>query len=195
MIVAGLSELFLLWALGFAFYTNRHTHKNHLVVIALFITTFAAVMGFIRYLELADTQSLHQSLSFAAKHGAMPGFLLGLLWSTFKRAIIAYALLTIVVINIVIHSISPIPMSTDILIVGLSLYLIYELRGDRRPLYCGIIGLALLLSTLIWGAIIADKSLSIGAFHLCLGGFIACITFAAKGLAPVTATPQTTIGT
>lgn len=195
MIVAGLSELFLLLALGFAFYTNRHLHQNHLVDIALFITACAAVMGLIRYLELADTQPIHQGLSFVAKHGAMPGFLLGLLWSTFKRAIIAYALLSIVVINIVINSINPIPMCTDILIVGLSLYLIHELRGDRRPFYCGIIGLALLLSTFIWGVIITDKSLSIGAFHLCLSGFFVFISFAAKGLAPLTATPQTTIGT
>jgi hypothetical protein len=184
MLIAGLSELFVLAALGFALKHNWQNKRSIVVLMALFIITIAAIMGFIRYLELADTQALHQALSFAGKHLAMAAFLIGLLWRCFERPITPYCLLGVALAGFTLNIIEPMAIISDGFIVLLSLYLIYQVRANKPALTQSLTGLTLLLSTLIWGVLIQDESLLTGVFHLCLGSFIILITLAGNALRP-----------
>jgi hypothetical protein len=195
MLIAGLSELLLVAALGFAFLHNVKNSQSLIASTAIICTGAAAIMGFMRYLELADTQSLHQSLSFISKHFAMSAFLTGLLWQRFSQKIIPYFILTITAISFILNTMNSIGVLSDAIIVFLCLYLIYKVRIRRSALIQGVLALLVLTSTLIWGAVIEDQSLLLGVFHLCLACFFILIVLASGALVPQASAAKTTFGT
>ena len=184
MLIAGLSELLLIIGLGFAFF---HTVKNgHSVIIATAIicTAAAAILGFMRYLELADTQSSHEILTFISKHFAMSAFLTGLLWHSFSRKIAPYLILSITAISFILNAMYSVRIISDAIIVFLCLYFIYKARVETTAFIQGVTALFILTSTLIWGLVIEDQSLLLGVFHLCLAGFFILMALAFDTLMP-----------
>lgn len=182
MYIAGLSELLLLSALLFAAKDGAQQQRHPLIYVALGITFCAAVMGLLRYLELADTLSWHQSLSFAGKHFAMASFLIALLWQSLNPKALPYSLVGLALAFSLINYLTPIGIISDAYIVLLSLLLVFKVRQIPQALYMGVSAIALLLSTLAWGAIIQDEDLRIGVFHLCLSSFYVLITLSARSL-------------
>ncbi|NVK38254.1 MAG: hypothetical protein HWE18_10035 [Gammaproteobacteria bacterium] len=182
MYIAGLSELLLLSALLFSAKQGAQQKRHPLIYVALGITFGAAVMGLLRYLELANTLEWHKELSFAGKHFAMASFLIALLWQTLTPRALPYGLVGLALIFTVINYLTPIGIISDAYIVILSLVLIFKVRQNMQALYMGIAGVILLLSTLVWGAIIQDESLRIGVFHLCLSSFYVLITLSSRHL-------------
>jgi hypothetical protein len=195
MLIAGLSELLLITALGFAFLHNFKNDQSLVVSSAMICTGAAAIMGFIRYLELADTQSLHQALSFISKHFAMSAFLTGLLWQSFSQKILPYFILVVTAISFILNTMNSIGVLSDAIIVLLCLYLIYKVRVKRSALIQGILALLVLTSTLIWGLVIEDKSLLLGVFHLCLACFFILIVLASGALISQANAAKTRVGT
>lgn len=182
MYIAGLSELLLLSALLFAANDSIHQQRHPLVYVALGITFCAAIMGLLRYLEIADTLTWHQSLSFAGKHFAMASFLIALLWQSLSPKALPYALVAVSLVFTLINYLTPIGIISDAYIVLLSLILVFKIRHSQQSMYMGLCGIALLLSTLAWGAIIQNENLRIGIFHLCLSSFYVLITLSARSL-------------
>ena len=182
MLIAGLSEIFVLFSLGFAFRSNHQHGRSPLVYAALLTIMTAATMGLLRYLELADTQALHETLSFPSKHLVVACFLLGLLWHTLPRTAIAYALLALPITGFILNTITPIAIVSDAIIVSFTLYMAYSLSHNKTALIQVCAGLTALSSTLVWEMLIQDPSLLLGVFHLCLGSFFILISLASKNL-------------
>ena len=175
MLLAGFSEFYLIAALAYAaILAPKQSHPavtaGYLAVLSL--TALAAICGAIRYLELGDVLIWHTELSFYSKHLAMPGFVILALWPNLlssKARLAAIGLLVMSLISCLLNLYYPLsPLSDGIIVVAI-LCAAYTLRSNRRTLGHIAMALALLLSTLLWSAVITDNSLRIGIFHLCLG--------------------------
>lgn len=186
MLIAGLSELLLIAGLSFAFVHNLKHKRSLIIAMAIIITTCAASAGFIRYLELADTVSVHQSFSFISKHFAMPAFITGLLWQSFSRPVLPWAILGLTLISFAINTLYSAGFISDAIIVLLCLYFIYQVRTQLPALAQAVTALFILTSTLIWGIIMSDKDLLLGLFHLSLACFFVLMARSSEALIPLT---------
>jgi len=139
---------------------------------ALTLTALAAICGAIRYLELGDVLFWHKELSFYSKHLAMPAFVILALWHNLPSSntrLIAIGLLAMSLVSCLLNLTYSLSALSDGIIVFAIFLAAYTLRDNRQVLGQIIVALALLLSTLLWSALITDNSLRIGIFHLCLG--------------------------
>ena len=175
MFLAGISEFYLLAALAYA--TTLRAQPAYPAITAgylaaLTLTALAAISGAVRYLELGDVLFWHKELSFYSKHLAMPAFVILALWPNLpssKTRLIAIGLLTMSLVSCLLNLNYSLGVLSDGIIVSAILLAAYTLRDNRQILSQIIVALALLLSTLLWSALITDSSLRIGVFHLCLG--------------------------
>ncbi len=181
MFLAGLSEFYLLAALAYAatlLAKPAHPAITAGYLTALALTALAALCGAIRYLELGDVIIWHKELSFYSKHLAMSAFVILALWHQLpssKTRLLAVGLLGGSVISCLLNFHYPLSALSDGIIVSAILLAAYTLRGNRQAMNQIIVALALLLSTLLWSAVITDNSLRIGIFHLCLGSYFALL--------------------
>jgi len=177
MFLAGISEFYLLAALAYAatlLAKPAHPAIRAGYQAALALTALAALCGAIRYLELGDVIIWHKELSFYSKHLAMSAFVILALWHKLpssKARLMASALLGLSVISCLLNLSYPLSALSDGIIVSAILLAAYTLRGNRQAVGQIMVALALLLSSLLWSAVITDNSLRIGIFHLCLGSY------------------------
>ncbi len=177
MLLAGFSEFFLLAALAVAATkVPQDTHKLIQVgyLAALSLTALSALCGAIRYLDLGDSLVWHQTLTFYSKHLGMPIFVIMALWPnlrSYKTRALAAGFVALSLISCLINLAYSLSVLSDGLMVSVLLFTAYSLRQDRQTASFILLALSLLLSTLLWGAIITDESLRIGVFHMCLGGY------------------------
>lgn len=181
MVIAGTSELLLLASLCFAGLKSPkiNSHLQFIYIGAITTTFLAAIMGFFRYLDLADTTTLHTAFSFASKHMGIPLFIgIALLSVTPAQSnkLPILELLGLSFISLIINSFVPLAILSDAVIILLLIYGIYI--QEKRPQIAIQLALAtiILLSTLLWGAIIQNPDIRIGIFHLCLSLFIVLFT-------------------
>ncbi len=177
MFLAGISEFYLLAALAYAATLLAKPAPPAITaghLAALTLTALAAICGAIRFLELGDVLIWHKELSFYSKHLAMPAFVILALWHNLpssKTRSIAIGLLTMSLVSCWLNFIYSLGALSDGIIISAILLAAYTLRANRQVFVQIMLALALLLSTLLWSALITDNSLRIGIFHLCLGSF------------------------
>jgi len=175
MFLAGISEFYLLAGLAYAatlLAKPAHPAITAGYLTALTLTALAAICGAIRYLELGDVLFWHKELSFYSKHLAMPAFVILALWHNLPSSntrLIAIGLLAMSLVSCLLNLTYSLSALSDGIIVFAIFLAAYTLRDNRQVLGQIIVALALLLSTLLWSALITDNSLRIGIFHLCLG--------------------------
>jgi len=177
MFLAGLSEFYLLATLAYAatlLAKPAHPAITAGYLAALALTAAAAICGAIRYLELGDVLIWHKELSFYSKHLGMPGFVLLALWPNTlsrKTRFIATGLLAMSLISCLLNLVYSLGALSDGIIVSAILLAAYTQRHNRLVFRQIMVALTLLLSTLLWSAIITDNNVRIGIFHLCLGSY------------------------
>ena len=177
MLLAGISEFYLLASLAYAAplvpkQSQRIIQFGYLGALSL--TAMAALCGAIRYLELGDSLAWHQELSFYSKHLGMPVFVVLALWGNLpsvSRRLGAITLLLMSALSCLANLYYQLSMASDAIIVMALVFAAYSLKNNRRALKHIVMALALLLSTLLWSAIITDTSLRIAVFHVCLGSY------------------------
>ena len=193
MFIAGISEFFLLAALILSL---RYSPNKTLTIVfngyifAVSIIGLTALLGALRYLELADTLYWHQKFVFLSKHIGMPLFIIASLWPNLQTKNIRLAALLILIMSLVscvANIYVPLAFVSDACLVLGIIMAIYTLKAQQTRLIHILIALALLLSTLIWSALITDANLRIGIFHLCLGLYFA-LASRALYVAPLLAT-------
>ncbi len=184
MFIAGISEFFLLAALAIAL-SCTPTKTFSLIfsgyILSISIIGFTAILGALRYLELADTLYWHQQFVYLSKHIAMPLFIIAALWPSLRSKKTQCAALLILMVSVV-SSVSNVYflfsfVSDATLMLGISLG-IYTFRHQQTKLLQLLMALALLLSTLVWSALINEANFRIGIFHICLGLYFALISHA-----------------
>ncbi len=177
MLIAGLSEFYLIAALILAsLYAPKNTPKNIQIgyLFALFITALAALSGALKYLDILDTNSWHHVFSYASKHLAMAVFVICALWPLLKnlrQKQLAFYLLLLSLFSFLINLSLDLAFTADIVIISSIFFAFSLLKADKTARFKLLAALSILLSTLLWGAIIDNNSLRIGIFHLCLGSY------------------------
>ncbi len=195
MFIAGISEFFLLATLAI---TLRYPPNKPLTVVfngyilSISIISLTAILGALRYLELADTLYWHQKFVYLSKHIGMPLFIIASLWPSLETKNSRLSALSILIMSFV-SCIANIHLSLDFvsdagLILGI-LLAIHTLKAQQTRLIHILLALALLLSTLIWSTLITDANLRIGIFHLCLGLYFVLTSRALYTAPPLVSQP------
>lgn len=177
MFIAGLSEFLLIASLVFAAikYPCVSPGIRAIYHLTLATTLSAALMGALRYLEVADTLFWHKAFSFASKHLGMAGFigisLLSICRTTLEKQII-FCLMAIATCSFVVNIFASYPILSDAVIILLLGFGVHLFRSNMTAATLVVMATAILLSTLLWGGIIHDENIRLGVFHVCLSLFI-----------------------
>jgi len=177
MFIAGLSEFLLMASLVFAAIKYPCVNPGIRAVyhLTLATTLSAALMGALRYLEVADTIFWHQTFSFASKHIGMAGFigisLLSICRTTLEKQIIL-CLMAIATCSFMVNIFTSFPILSDAVIILLLGFGVHLYRSNTKAATLVVVATVILLSTLVWGAIIPDENFRLGVFHVCLSLFI-----------------------
>lgn len=177
MLIAGLTELILIAAVSFAARRAPKPVGSLLqtgYVIALCCIGVAAFVGGLRFLELANTHSYHIALTYVAKQVATPVFVLCALWphlTSPTARLTAKLLMLLAVVSCLLNLRFELAWLADAIIVTVLVFAAFQVKGMHRASFGVLLGLMLLLSNLLWQAMIDNESLRIGIAHVCLAGF------------------------
>jgi len=183
MFFAGFSEFFIIGSLVYAL-SQRNTQQTTAVAIShitcAFIVGATALLGALRFLEIADFAALYQGLGFISIFFAMTGFVVTGLWPQLVadgKAMLATILIAIALLGLLINLFTSVKLLGSVAVI-LSVISAVWVLNKSRPY--AITALLLLLSTLVWGAVIDDENWRIGLFHLSIAGFFSVMTMAIK---------------
>ncbi len=176
MLLAGLSEAFIIGAILYALKTLP-SHSRFMGVIfqlSLLITLTASLFGAIKFLTDLDVSRYHGLFTYLSKHLALTAFIIGAAWQHFESNLnknIAYLILVSAFVSLLLnikHELSLVSMIIMLLAIAFTLL---NLKSNSKALIRLSLATVVLLSTLIWGALISNKDLLIAVYHLCVGGF------------------------
>lgn len=183
MLFAGLSEFLIIAAIAFAI-SQRHRNQTRLVFISYLlcglIVAATSLLGALKFLGIADLPLAYFRLGFASLFFAMTGFIVTGLWPFLisrRKKQLGAGLIIIALCSAAINGFTPIKALGSISIILSAMAAIWILK-EARPL--AITAFCLLLSTLVWGAVLSDDNLRIGFFHMAIAGFFSCLALAIK---------------
>jgi hypothetical protein len=183
MILAGLSEFLIAAGVVFALWNIRpsSTPIKALVTIGLLSTLIASLLGAVKFLSAFDTSQYHQVFTYFSKHISMTAFIIGASWSHLKSNRAKQLALSILVVAAGSFSVNFF-INLDLLSVSIMLialiFVAYQVAYNKQAQNNIFISIALLMSTLLWGAIIKDTDIRISIFHVCVAAFLLFFTLA-----------------
>ena len=182
MLIAGFSEFLIIF--GLIWVATQQSFSKHglfrnLLHTCLFITALAASLGALKYLTLVNLLEAHGVMTFLSKHLAMPCIcLLTVLHinKTFKQSkpieIAVLVLATLSLVSFALNLWHSLSFMSDAIIIGSLMLGMQSGRGNPTILlYLGL-GIICLSSTIIWGLLLSDSNLRIGAFHAAVSLFL-----------------------
>jgi hypothetical protein len=185
MILAGLSEFLIAAGVVFALWNIRpsSTPINALVTIGLLSTLVASLLGAVTFLSAFDTSQYHQVFTYFSKHIGMTAFIIGASWShlkSHKAKQFALAILVVAAGSFTVNFFTKLDLlSVSIMLIAL-IFVAYQVAYNKQAQNNIFISIALLMSTLLWGAIIKDTDIRIGIFHVCVAAFLLFFTLALR---------------
>lgn len=201
MLIAGFSEFLIIISLIWVTVQqpfSKHFPFRALPLMCLIITGTAASLGVIKYLMTVNIQEAHSIMTYASKHLAMPFMCLLTLYhlnKTFDQSrAINLSVLILTVLSLVSFTLNAwyaLSFISDAAIIGSLIIAMYASRNSPRIVqYLGL-GIVCLSSTILWGLIIQDDNLRIGAFHGVVALFFFFLGLTYQAIKPVKISHQT----
>lgn len=176
MLLAGLSEGFIIGAILFALKTlPSHSRLMGTVFrLSLLITLTASLFGAIKFLTDVDVSKYHGLFTYISKHFAITAYIIGAAWHHFDGAL-SKRIAHLILISAFLSMLLNIQLDLSLLSMGIMLLAIvltlFNMKPNTKALAFLSLATLVLLSTLVWGALIPNKDLMIAVYHLCVGGF------------------------
>jgi hypothetical protein len=175
MLIAGFSELLIIISLIWVTIHqpfSKHYQFRAILLMCLITTIVAASLGAIKYLMPVNIQEAHSVMTYASKHLAMPFICLLTLYhinKTFTQSrAIHLSVLILTVFSLLSFTLNlwyALSFITDAAIIGSLIIATYASRHSAHIMRYLSFGIACLTSTILWGQVIQDDNLRIGAFH------------------------------
>jgi uncharacterized membrane protein YccC len=116
---------------------------------------------------------------------ALTAFIITGAWGAFKSKqskIIAAGIVAASLISFIVNLSTDLSQLSMIIMLLSLVFTAFNMRSNPASLRYLIIAILVLLSTLLWGAIIKDRDTMIGVYHACVGLFYVLITLSFKAL-------------
>ncbi|MGK0247581.1 MAG: hypothetical protein ACI910_000304 [Oleispira sp.] len=187
MLIAGITEFLIIGSILYALATlpSQHGHISTLYRVALLVTLTAASLGAVKFLTSIQISDYHQFFTYISKHVALTAFIITGAWGVFKSKqskIIAAGIVAASLISFIVNFSTDLPLLSIIIMLLALVFTAFNMRSNPASLRYLIIAILVLLSTLLWGAIIKDRDTMIGVYHACVGLFYVLITLSFKGI-------------
>ncbi|MFQ3172228.1 MAG: hypothetical protein ACI9DG_002268 [Oleispira sp.] len=187
MLIAGITEFLIIGSILYALATlpSQHGHISTLYRVALLVTLTAASLGAVKFLTSIQISDYHQFFTYISKHVALTAFIITGAWGVFKSKqakIIAAGIVAASLISFIVNFSTDLSQLSIIIILLALVFTAFNMRSNPASLRYLIIAILVLLSTLLWGAIIKDRDTMIGVYHACVGLFYVLITLSFKAV-------------
>jgi hypothetical protein len=185
MLIAGITEFLIIGSILYALATlpSQHGHISTLYRVALLVTLIAASLGAVKFLTSIQISDYHQFFTYISEHVALTAFIITGAWGVFKSKqakIIAAGIVAASLISFIVNFSTDLSQLSIIIILLALVFTAFNMRSNPASLRYLIIAILVLLSTLLWGAIIKDRDTMIGVYHACVGLFYVLITLSFK---------------
>jgi hypothetical protein len=187
MLIAGITEFLIIGSILYALATlpSQHGHISTLYRVALLVTLTAASLGAVKFLTAIQISDYHQFFTYISKHVALTAFIITGAWGVFKSKqskIIAAGIVAASLISFIVNFSTDLSQLSIIIILLALVFTAFNMRSNPASLRYLILAILVLLSTLLWGAIIKDRDTMIGVYHACVGLFYVLITLSFKAV-------------
>ena len=187
MLIAGITEFLIIGSILYALATlpSQHGHISTLYRVALLVTLTAASLGAVKFLTSIHISDYHQFFTYISKHVALTAFIIAGAWGVFKSKqskIIAAGIVAASLISFIVNFSTDLSQLSIIIMLLALVFTAFNMRSNPASLRYLIIAILVLLSTLLWGAIIKDRDTMIGVYHACVGLFYVLITLSFKAV-------------
>jgi hypothetical protein len=187
MLIAGITEFLIIGSILYALATlpSQHGHISTLYRVALLVTLTAASLGAVKFLTSIQISDYHQFFTYISKHVALTAFIITGAWGVFKSKqakIIAAGIVAASLISFIVNFSTDLSQLSIIIILLALVFTAFNMRSNPASLRYLIIAILVLLSTLLWEAIIKDRDTMIGVYHACVGLFYVLITLSFKAV-------------
>ena len=200
MLIAGFSEFLIIISLIWVTVQqpfSKHFQFRALLLMCLITTITAASLGAIKYLMPANIQEAHSVMTYASKHLAMPFICLLTLYhinKTFARSrAIHLSVLILTALSLLSFTLNlwyALSFISDTAIIGSLIIATFASRNSPRIVRYLSVGIVCLTSTILWGLIIQDDNLRIGAFHSAVALFFFFLGLTYQTIKPVKISQQ-----
>lgn len=187
MILAGLSEFLIIASIIYALKTLPVNQPIMATVyrLGLLVTLCASALGGLYFLDILDVGEYHKTFTFISKHVALTAFIIGAGWSFYSsqpKKIIALLILASAFVSLGLNTVQELSLLSMGIMLAAIIFTLFCMSSSLSALKLLAIGTVILLSTLVWGAVISNTDLMIAVYHVCVAGFylLAALSFNQK---------------
>jgi hypothetical protein len=185
MLLAGLSEFFIIASIIYALKTLKAPHPLMGTVfrLGLLVTLCASTLGSLYFLDILNVGEYHKLFTFISKHVALTAFIIGAGWGFYNsktKKIIGITLLISALTSLALNTTQELSLLSMAIMLIAILFTLFCMRSSINELKLLATGTIILLSTLFWGAIISNQDLMIAVYHTCVAGFYFLTTLSFK---------------